>query len=112
VLTVRETSSRENSRLLEVPAGVRWIRLAENQASGWEYRIVPSTTWQAVQRAPDASMLIENTTFGQATSIEMRYHPPLRSLGFAISAFSLGLLVIGGTIVLARRPTPSSVKEA
>jgi hypothetical protein len=94
LLSIIESSGKENSRLLEVPTGVRWIRLAENQASGWEFRVLPSTSWRAVDRAPDASMLIENTLFDRAASVQMRYHPPLRSLGFMISALSLGFLTI------------------
>jgi len=104
-VVVRETSGKENSRMLDVPAGVRWLRLAENQASGWQYRVAPSTTWQTVQRAPDASMLIENTTFDQPTSIEMRYDPPLRKLGFMVSAVSLGLLIVS-VLVTNTRITP------
>ncbi|NQW99015.1 hypothetical protein HQ447_00035, partial [bacterium] len=110
-LPVRETTGKENSRLLEVPTGVRWIRLAENQASGWEFRMIPSTRWKAVGRAVDASMLLENPTSDQATSIEMRYQPPLRSWGFAISAFSLGLLIIGGIVELIRKPAVSRARD-
>jgi hypothetical protein len=110
LLTVRETSGRENSRLLEVPAGTRWIRLAENQASGWEYRIVPSTTWQAVQRAPDASMLVPlaETPSDAPKTIMMRYQPPLRSLGFAISA---GALLLSVMAHLAMRRTQSPIHQ-
>jgi hypothetical protein len=100
-LPVIESSGKENSRLLEVPTGVRWVRLAENQASGWEFRVLPSSTWQAVDQAPDASMLMENTRADRATSIEMRYHPPLRMLGFVVSAVSMTLLIIGGSIMIA-----------
>jgi hypothetical protein len=94
LLTVRETSGRENSRLLEVPAGTRWIRLAENQANGWKFRISPSTVWQAVDRAKDASMLMKNDSFDKETSIEMLYNPPLRKIGFFVSGISLFLVFV------------------
>ncbi len=105
MLPVIESSGRESSRLLEAPVGVRWIRLAENHASGWEFRVSPSTTWRSVDQAPDSSILMENTRSDQAASIEMRYHPPLRSLGFVVSAVSLGLLIIG-MLITSKRITP------
>ncbi|MBJ7424670.1 MAG: hypothetical protein JHD23_09280 [Akkermansiaceae bacterium] len=108
-LVVREISDKENSRLLEVPAGVRWIRLAENQADGWKFRIAPSHTWLSVDRASDSSMLIENTTFDHATSIEMRYDPPLRTIGFCVSAISLGLLIILGSREIVRASSQSQI---
>jgi hypothetical protein len=111
VVTVRETSGRENSRLLEVPAGVRWIRLAENQADGWEYRLAnsPSTPWQAVQRAPDASMLVPlaGSPISEATNVSMRYQPPLRLLGFEISAVALLLTLLAGIWIRFVNPAPN-----
>jgi hypothetical protein len=110
VLAVRETSGRENSRLLEVPAGVRWIRLAENQADGWEYKIknAPSSTWQAVQRAPDASMLLPlaGSPPSETTTVAMRYNPPLRRLGFEISAVALLLTLLAGICIRFVNPAP------
>jgi hypothetical protein len=110
VLAVRETSGRENSRLLEVPAGVRWIRLAENQADGWEYKITnaPSSTWQAVQRAPDASMLLPlaGSPPSEPTTVAMRYNPPLRRLGFEISAVALLLTLLAGIWIRFVNPVP------
>ena len=103
-LTVDETSGKENSRSLEVPKGTRWIRIAENQADGWEYRTAASAAWQPVRRAVDASMLLENQSPQDATRVEMRYNPPLRKLGFMVSAASLAILAIGQWVtILARR---------
>jgi hypothetical protein len=110
VVTVKETSSRENSRLLEVPAGVRWIRLAENQADGWEYRIAnaSSDAWQTIQRAPDASMLVPlaSSLTSEPTTVAMRYNPPLRRLGFEISAVALLLTLLAGIWIRFMNPVP------
>jgi hypothetical protein len=92
---LEETSGMENSRSIPVPAGYQWIRVAENQAPGWQYRVAPDGEWQPVRRATDASMLIDNPNPEVRTLIEMRYDPPLRMLGFVISASSLLLLGIG-----------------
>ena len=94
-LTLHETGGRENRRLIEVPAGIRWIRVAENQGDGWEYRARPSDVWISVRRAADASMLLENPDANGPVLMEMRYNPPLRRLGFMVSLAALGLLAIG-----------------
>ncbi len=92
-----EKTGLENRRNIRVPAGVRWIRVAENEASGWQYRPAgdPSAPWRKVERAPDASMLMANPKPEGEAHIEMRYNPPLRNLGFAISGLSLLLLGAG-----------------
>jgi hypothetical protein len=91
----------ENRRILDVPEGVPWIRIAENQAAGWEYRIGSSNTWVPVERERDASMVLKNPQPDQVTRIEMRYDPPLRTLGLLVSGISL-ILVIACQIVLTR----------
>ena len=101
VVPLVETSGKENSRLLEVPAGVKWLRIAENHDRGWEYRA--GSGWQAVRRASDASMLLEIPESRAATRVEMRYNPPLRRLGFTVSAMSLGLLVLGPLVMVRSR---------
>ena len=93
-----ETSGMENSRLIEVPPGIRWIRVAENQSDGWQYRTGDSKEWSPVARAPDASMLMENPQPSTATRLQMRYDPPARKLGFAISGVSLLALAAGAGI--------------
>lgn len=96
MIDIRETTDGENLRLLEVPAGVEWIRTAENEDDGWEYKARSATNWQSVQRAPDASMLFANPSPDKATIIEMRYNPPLRRIGFITSAVSAAIVVCGG----------------
>jgi hypothetical protein len=88
-LQIQERTGKENSRLLETPAGAKWVRIAENQAAGWEYRSEPHAEWLPVKRAADASMLIENPDPTRPQRIEMRYNPPLRSTGFWVSGLSL-----------------------
>ena len=99
---LRETSGLENRRKIQVPADIRWIRIAENQAAGWQYRYDAGTAWKAVPRALDNSMLIHNPEPSTPTQIEMRYDPPLRKTGLAISVASL-LLLIGGQWTILRK---------
>ena len=103
-IKLEEKLGLENRRILDVPEGVPWIRIAENQSAGWEYRIGPSNTWLPVERGRDASMVLRNPQPDQATRIEMRYDPPLRSLGLLVSGISL-ILVIACHIVLTRSQT-------
>lgn len=93
-----EASGMENTRLIEVPPGIRWIRIAENQSDGWEYRTGDSKEWSPVTRALDASMLMENPQPFTATQLQMRYDPPARKLGFAISGICLVALAAGAGI--------------
>lgn len=104
---VRETSGMMNRRLLEVPAGARVVRIAENQASGWQYRVCREDGgWRDVARAKDGSMVLMTGGHPGATRIEMRYDPPLRRLGLVVSLASLGLLAIGqGFVLRTRRQT-------
>lgn len=94
-VAVREAGALENTRHLEIPAGVRWIRLAENHGSGWRYRSSARGEWKPVARADDGSMVLENKSAGEASRIDMEYEPPLRKAGFIISGscllFLLGL---------------------
>lgn len=99
---LKETSGLENHRSIRVPAGIRWIRIAENQANGWQYRHNTASDWKAVPRAPDASMLIEIPKPQAPPLIEMRYDPPMRKTGFVVSSTSL-LLLVGGQWGLRRR---------
>jgi hypothetical protein len=107
--TLKETTGRENSRTIEVPPGIHWIRIAENQASGWKYRTAasPPDAWQPVLRAPDASMLLplENLPADQPTTVLMEYDPPLRKAGFAVSAIAL-VLTMAGAWIAGRSGTP------
>lgn len=98
---------RENDRILHVPAGVSVVRVAENQASGWEFRVADGP-WQAIGRAADASMVMDVSDRGvpleQPTPLTMRYRPPLLRIGWCVSGFSL-LLGLAGAVIVTRRPT-------
>ncbi len=107
---LKEDTLLENSRIIQVPPGIKWIRVAENQASGWEFRIRTSSTesWQPVQRAADASMLLSLGDSASSTpaTVEMRYAPPIRRLGFGISAAALLLTISGGLAVRRHQHKP------
>lgn len=87
-----ERSHLENTREIEIPSGIRWIRIAENHAPGWEFRI-NDAKWQPVRRGPDASMLLPidapNASTGAGAAVSLRYAPPLRRMGFWISGTCL-----------------------
>lgn len=102
-IALRETGGLESSRRIELPAGIRSVRIAENHADGWEYRLGGTADWQPVGRAPDAGMRLDlaAATDSPAT-LEMRYHPPLRRTGFAISGIAL-LLTLAGAAAPRRR---------
>lgn len=103
-----ERTRKENTREIELPPGLRWIRIAENAAPGWEYKISnsPAAGWQPVQRAPDASMLLQlaNLPPNVSASVAMRYNPPLRRLGFETSAAALLLTLLAGLRVRFANP--------
>jgi hypothetical protein len=84
-----ESTHLENQRKIVVPEGVKIIRIAENYAKGWQYR------------APDASMLLSlnnNNGLGSFT-VEMRYEPFLRKLGFIVSGLSLVVTLAVGIVL-------------
>jgi hypothetical protein len=103
---IMENTHKENTRRMEVPARTTWLRVAENAATGWEYRIQPSGEWNAVSRAPDTTMLLSlgDAARTKPVDVEMRYAPPWREGGFSVSGISLLLtIVVAGTLAL-RRP--------
>lgn len=101
IQTLTESTGLRNWREIAVPAGVRWIRVAENEDDGWEYRISSEGTWKPVLRAFDASMLMLNTESAHPVTLQMRYRPPLRRIGFAVSGVSL-LLAALSSVGIAR----------
>lgn len=112
-LKLAETTGLENQRKIEVPAGVRWVRVAENKASGWQYRFQAAEPWRDVESSPEKCMWIENPHSSQAALLEMRYQPPLRRIGLAISGTSALLLALAFAANLIRGPrvrltTPAS----
>lgn len=84
-IALRELSQKENTRQIELQSGVTWVRIAENQASGWQYRPRgdASFAWREVSRGADRSMILDVSApeFQRAGCVEMRYAPPLRRMG-------------------------------
>lgn len=89
-----EKSGLENSRLIEVPTNITRIRIAENHSAGWQYRLVGDPSWNEVSRGPDACMEVSLKSSSEPLKLELRYHPPLRILGFWISGLSLFSLLV------------------
>jgi hypothetical protein len=87
-----EQGGLENSRRIEVPSNITRIRIAENQASGWQFRLPGEATWNEVPRGPDACMEVPMPPSSGSRILELRYRPPLRLAGFRVSAASLLLL--------------------
>ncbi len=84
-VALRERLQLENRREIELGSDVRWVRIAENQASGWQYRpkSASADAWRNVMRGEDRSMVLDVSApeFRQAGAVEMRYEPPLRHNG-------------------------------
>jgi len=105
--SVRETTGMMNRRMLEVPAGVRVVRIAENQASGWQYRVCcEDGGWKDVARARDGSMVLRISDHPGEARIEMCYAPPLRAAGFWVSGISLALSLACGAMIRNNRQPP------
>lgn len=107
-VALTERHGMENTREINAPAGISAIRVSENQATGWKYQIPPSKDWLPVVRAPDASMIMEiaATPTPAPTTVRMRYDPPMRKLGFQISAAAL-LATLCGFVMVLRSPHPT-----
>lgn len=104
LVRLNETTGLENKRRIEVPADVRWIRIAENRADGWQYRRVSEGTWRDLPPSPEKCMWIP----ADGGDVEMRYQPPLRRDGAIISCGSLAV-VLAGLAWSQRRQTPQSL---
>ena len=88
-VSIEELSGRENTRKLRVPSGITDVRIAENHAHGWEYRAVSiHKEWQNALRANDGSIIMEFPKTTAETIVEMRYAPPMRSLGWVTTGIS------------------------
>jgi hypothetical protein len=98
-----ELSGNENTRVIKVPMGITHVRIAENHANGWEYRDADNqSNWQKVERAIDGSMIINFPKTTSVTTVNMRYAPPMRQLGWQTTGIS-GLLCVGCFSVLFKR---------
>lgn len=94
-IELTESTQLENTREIPIAGDLAWVRIAENHAEGWQYRLSPATEWQPVLRADDASMLLSIPDANGARKIEMRYRPPLRIAGFVMSGSALLVTLFG-----------------
>jgi len=83
-IELKETTGLENRREIELTQDLAMVRIAENHASGWQFRFSQDNDWNAVTRADDGSMQIPVDAPAAAT-LELRYRPPLRRAGFSIA---------------------------
>lgn len=101
---LEEKTGKENMRKISVPVGITHVRIAENHANGWKYRLgsTQDFRWKRVKRAPDASMLLDLPHTGREIVVEMRYDPPVRWAGMTLSLASLLMLAHGQWFVFRR----------
>ncbi len=109
-VSLHEQTGHENSRRLKVPEGVRWVRIAENQENGWQFRTSDAGDWHSVERGPDKSIVIDLGESDRERDLLMRYRPPLRRVGFFISGISLLALFLT-QVVIVRRGVSSSISS-
>lgn len=100
---LKETTGLENSRTLEIPAGVSWVRIAENHAPGWLFHDADSNQWREVGTAKDKAMWIELSASEKAGQIKMRYQPPMVSLGLSISGVTLAMTMAVAALSFFKR---------
>ena len=86
----------QNRREIGIPAGVCRVRIAENAAQGWQYRLQGDSKWQPVVACSDGSMMIEFPASEKYRLLEMRYSPIARHAGWCVSALAaLTVICIG-----------------
>ncbi|HUF52039.1 MAG TPA: hypothetical protein VMN60_14540 [Longimicrobiales bacterium] len=98
---VHVDSATFSHRVLRVPAGTGSVRVAENWAEGWQYRVAGGA-WQRSRAGADRSMVLPLAASEAASRVEMWYRPQRRQLGRAISLCALLLLVPAGMLVRRR----------
>jgi hypothetical protein len=94
-IVLQEQSSLVNQRRIEVPAGITCLRIAENQAPGWIYR-VDGGKWKNVGRAVDATMEIPLLSSEGKKIVDIEFTPPLRTMGWTVTGFSFATLLLLG----------------
>jgi hypothetical protein len=73
-VAARVLSATQNRRLLEAPPATRAIRVRENWAPGWRYR-VDDGGWASPSREADGGMWLEVASRQAASTVELRYRP-------------------------------------
>jgi hypothetical protein len=99
VAVVRATPNR---RVVDAPAGIAAVRVAENWSEGWQYR-VGGGAWRAAERAGDRSIMLPLPEAAGAVRVEMRYRPWRRTAGRAATGAAV-MLTLAGALAVALRP--------
>lgn len=100
VAPIRLISGTRNHRILEIPAGISHLRIAENYGWGWIFK-EGNSPWRWVVRAQDGSMILPLAeTTSPTRSLELRYVPAFSILGgllgLPLAACLLLFLIRGG----------------
>ena len=103
MVALKESTGLENSRVIEVPEGLKWLRVAENHAPGWRFRIAGSDGWSDITTAGDKAMWIAHPSPGKPVKIEMNYQPPLVAAGLGISGATFMILAMAGAVSCFKR---------
>ncbi len=102
IQSLEESRGLESSREIEVGAGLMWVRVAENYADGWKYRVGSGDSWKLASRATDGSMILDLSSYDASIprSVDMSYDPPLRRVGLIVSGVSMLLVLALGFVDL------------
>jgi hypothetical protein len=95
-VAARVVAATQNRRLLELPPAARGVRVRENWAPGWRYRVAGGD-WAAPAREPDGGMVLAVDPSDMAVTVELRYRPHRYGGGWITLA---ALLVWGAAAVL------------
>ncbi|MES2995284.1 MAG: hypothetical protein V4733_00575 [Verrucomicrobiota bacterium] len=96
----------ENERSFMAGPATRLLRIAENAAPGWRWRI-GNGEWQNVETLADASQGIRfSAPLQSPTLVELRYQSPTRKTGAVISSASFLALLAGFPLsrIIRRQP--------
>jgi hypothetical protein len=88
---VESTRWTPNGGELTAPAGVRWIRIAQNWHSGWRWR-VSGGDWQQTRKGLDGATWIEPGV-SSPVSIEVRFFPRNPWLSYFSAAMAITWLL-------------------
>jgi len=94
VTPVRLVVGNRNHRILDVPAGISQLRIAENYGWGWIFK-KGNSPWRWAVRAQDGSMILPfSEATSQAQQLQMRYLPALSILGAALGVSLASALLL------------------
>jgi hypothetical protein len=94
-VAARVLAATQNRRLLELPPATRVVRVRENWAPGWRYR-VDDGDWASPSREADGGMLLAVASLPGPSTVELRYRPHRYGGGW----ITLAALLTWGAVVL------------